>query len=39
METVGSSWVQFKVQYYIYGLIFLIFDVETVLVVPVGSGI
>jgi NADH:ubiquinone oxidoreductase subunit 3 (subunit A) len=34
METVGPSWVQFKVQYYIYGLIFLVFDVETVLLTP-----
>jgi len=34
METVGASWIQFKVQYYIYGLIFLIFDVETVLLYP-----
>lgn len=34
METVGSSWIQFKVQYYIYGLVFLIFDVETVLLYP-----
>ena len=34
METVGSSWIQFNVQYYIYGLIFLIFDVETVLLFP-----
>lgn len=34
METVGPSWIQFKVQYYIYGLVFLIFDVETVLLYP-----
>jgi NADH:ubiquinone oxidoreductase subunit 3 (subunit A) len=34
METVGVSWVQFKVQYYIYGLIFLVFDVEIVLLYP-----
>ncbi|MCX6055798.1 MAG: NADH-quinone oxidoreductase subunit A [Chloroflexi bacterium] len=34
METVGTSWVQFKVQYYIYGLVFLVFDVETVLLYP-----
>jgi len=34
METVGVSWIQFKVQYYIYGLIFLVFDVETVLLYP-----
>ena len=30
IETVGDSWVQFKAQYYIFALVFLIFDVETV---------
>ena len=30
VETVGESRVQFKVQYYVYGLIFLVFDVEAV---------
>ena len=34
METVGDSWVQFKVQYYIYGLVFLVFDVEIVFLYP-----
>lgn len=34
METVGSTWVQFKVQYYIYALVFLIFDVETAFLYP-----
>ena len=34
LETVGETWIQFKVQYYIYGLVFLIFDVETVLLYP-----
>lgn len=34
VETVGDTWVQFKVQYYIYGLIFLIFDVEMVFLFP-----
>lgn len=34
LETVGDTWVQFKVQYYIYGLIFLIFDVEMVFLFP-----
>jgi NADH-quinone oxidoreductase subunit A len=34
METVGDSWVQFKAQYYIYALIFLVFDVETVFLFP-----
>jgi NADH-quinone oxidoreductase subunit A len=34
METVGDTWVQFKVQYYIYGIIFLVFDVEMVFLFP-----
>jgi NADH:ubiquinone oxidoreductase subunit 3 (subunit A) len=34
METVGDTWVQFKAQYYVFGLIFLVFDVETVLLYP-----
>jgi len=34
METVGDTWVQFKVQYYIFALAFLIFDVETVFLFP-----
>lgn len=34
METVGETWVQFKVQYYIYALVFLIFDVEIVFLYP-----
>jgi NADH:ubiquinone oxidoreductase subunit 3 (subunit A) len=34
IETVGASWVQFKVQYYLFALVFLIFDVETVFLYP-----
>jgi NADH-quinone oxidoreductase subunit A len=34
METVGESWVQFKAQYYLFALVFLIFDVETVFLFP-----
>ncbi len=34
IETVGDSWVQFHVQYYIFALIFLIFDVEIVFLYP-----
>jgi len=34
IETVGETWIQFKVQYYVYGLVFLVFDVETVLLYP-----
>ena len=34
LETTGDSWVQFKVQYYIFALIFVIFDIETVFIYP-----
>ena len=34
METVGVNWVQFKAQYYIFALVFLVFDVETVFLFP-----
>ena len=34
VETVGDTWVQVRVQYYIYGLVFLVFDVEMVLLFP-----
>lgn len=36
METVGTSWVQFKVQYYIFALIFLVFDIEAVFLLPLA---
>jgi NADH-quinone oxidoreductase subunit A len=39
IETVGDSWVQFKVQYYIFALIFLVFDVETVFLYPWAAAI
>lgn len=34
IETVGDTWVQFKAQYYVYALVFLIFDVEAVFLYP-----
>ena len=34
METVGENWIQFKAQYYIFALVFLVFDVETVFLFP-----
>ena len=37
IETVGSSWVQFKVQYYIYALVFVIFDIEAVFLFPIAA--
>ena len=34
IETVGDSWVQFRAQYYVFALVFLVFDVETVFLFP-----
>ena len=34
IETVGDAWVQFKVQYYIFALVFVVFDVEMVFLFP-----
>jgi NADH:ubiquinone oxidoreductase subunit 3 (subunit A) len=34
IETFGETWVQFKAQYYIYALVFLVFDIEIVFLFP-----
>jgi len=34
IETIGETWVQFKVQYYIYAIVFVIFDIETAFLYP-----
>src|SRR5688500_4582905 len=34
LESKGSAAIQFKSQYYIYAIVFLIFDVETLFLVP-----
>jgi NADH:ubiquinone oxidoreductase subunit 3 (subunit A) len=34
LETMGETWVRFRVQYYIYALVFVIFDIETVFLYP-----
>ncbi len=34
IESKGDSWIQFKVQYYIFALIFVIFDIETIFIYP-----
>jgi len=34
LETVGETWVQFRVQYYVYALIFVLFDIETIFLYP-----
>jgi len=34
IETVGDAWVQFRVQYYVFALVFVVFDVEVALLFP-----
>lgn len=34
LESKGDAWVQFKSEYYLYGIIFLIFDVEAIFLFP-----
>ena len=34
MEPIGQSWGQFRVHYYIFALLFVLFDVETVFIFP-----
>ncbi len=34
LESQGDPWVRFRVQYYIYALLFVIFDVEVVFIYP-----
>ena len=38
MEPVGDPWAQFRVQYYIFALIFVIFDVEAIFIFPWAVG-
>jgi NADH-quinone oxidoreductase subunit A len=33
-EPVGPPWVQFRIGYYVYALLFVIFDIETVFLYP-----
>src|SRR5215470_3870092 len=34
LESKGDAWIQFKAEYYLYAIIFLIFDVETIFLLP-----
>lgn len=36
METVGDTWVQFRSQYYVLALVFVVFDIEAVLLFPIA---
>ncbi len=32
--TLGETWIRFRIQYYIYALLFVVFDIETVFLYP-----
>ena len=34
LESKGDAWIQFKSDYYLYAIVFLVFDVETVFLLP-----
>lgn len=34
IPTMGVTWLQFNVGYYLFAILFLVFDVETILVFP-----
>jgi NADH-quinone oxidoreductase subunit A len=36
LESKGDAWIQYQSQYYVYALLFLIFDVESIFLIPFG---
>ncbi|MCW6036868.1 photosynthetic/respiratory NAD(P)H-quinone oxidoreductase subunit C [Spirulina subsalsa FACHB-351] len=34
MEPLGGAWIQFNIRYYMFALVFVVFDVETVFLYP-----
>ncbi len=34
IEPMGESWIQFEIRYYMFALVFVVFDVETVFLYP-----
>ena len=37
LESEGDSWIQFKAHYYLYAILFLIFDVEVLFLLPFAA--
>jgi NADH:ubiquinone oxidoreductase subunit 3 (subunit A) len=37
LASPGTGWVQFKSDYYLYAIVFLIFDVETIFLLPFAA--
>lgn len=36
LESKGDAWIQFQSQYYVYAILFLVFDVESIFLIPFG---
>nr|YP_009405415.1 NADH dehydrogenase subunit 3 [Lobelia organensis]ASA37490.1 NADH dehydrogenase subunit 3 [Lobelia organensis] len=34
IEPIGEAWLQFRIRYYMFALVFVVFDVETVFLYP-----
>ena len=34
IEPIGDAWLQFRIRYYMFALVFVVFDVETVFLYP-----
>lgn len=34
IEPIGEAWIQFQIRYYMFALVFVIFDVETIFLYP-----
>lgn len=37
MDPVGDSWIQFRIRYYIFALLFVLFDIETVFLFAIAT--
>jgi NADH-quinone oxidoreductase subunit A len=37
LKSKGDAWIQFRSDYYLFGILFLIFDVETIFLFPVAT--
>jgi NADH:ubiquinone oxidoreductase subunit 3 (subunit A) len=34
LDTQGQTWIQYKINYFLYALIFVVFDIETIFLYP-----
>jgi NADH:ubiquinone oxidoreductase subunit 3 (subunit A) len=37
LDSQATGWVQFQCSYYLYGIVFLIFDIETIFLLPFAA--